>query len=186
MAGPLIRLLYGPAFDPAVPPFVLLAFTLVPMALNMIVYQILAASNRQAIWTGALAVASVVNPALNFVLIRYFQARLHNGAIGAALSLLLTEILIAALAIVLVWPFLEWRAVRRVRRAFLATLGMAVVVHVGARFGLLADTLAGVVSFAVLAVVFGVLSADERQAIRLRVALAGRRLRGRPVKAAHG
>jgi O-antigen/teichoic acid export membrane protein len=168
-AAPLIRLLYGDAFLPAVPVFVILAFTIVPMSLNMIVYQIMVASNRQTIWTAALAGACVVNPALNFVLIRYAQAQLGNGAIGAAISLLLTELCIAMLAIVLVRQFLEFRAARRLLRGALATLGMAAIVGVAVRFGFVPAALAGAISFAALALLLGVISADELRGVRLRV-----------------
>lgn len=160
-AGPLIHLLYGSAFDPASPVFMLLALTILPMSVNMIAYQILVASGRQAIWTAALAGACIVNPALNYVLIRYTEARLGNGAIGAALSLFVTELLISLLATVLVWPFLEWRGLRRLARASVATLGMAAVVQLAIGHGLFAAVIAGAASFALLALLLKVLSAEE-------------------------
>jgi PST family polysaccharide transporter len=166
-AGPLIRLLYGPAFDPAAPVFVLLALTLTPMAINMIVYQILVASGRQAIWTAALAAACIVNPALNLVLIHYTQDHLRNGAVGAAVSLLLTELLIATLAVVLVWPQLEWRAARRLLRAGAATLGMVAVVLLTLHYGLAPGVLAGALSYALLALALGVVTAEELRGLRV-------------------
>jgi O-antigen/teichoic acid export membrane protein len=176
-AGPLIRLLYGSDFDPAAPVFTLLALTIVPMAINMIVYQILVASGRQAIWTAALAGACIVNPALNFVLIRYTQAHLGNGAVGAAVSLLLTELLIATLAVVLVWPYLEWGAARRLLRAGIATLGMAVVVQLALRYGLVAGVLAGAISYALLALILRVVTAEELRGLRPVLEVGRRRLR---------
>jgi O-antigen/teichoic acid export membrane protein len=165
VAGPAIQLVYGEAFDGAIPVFTLLALTLLPMSINMVAYQILVASGRQAIWTAALAGACFVNPALNFVLIRYTQARLGNGAVGAAISLLLTELLVAALAIGLVAPFLEWRAFRRLAQASLATLGMAAVVRLTIGYGLAVGVLAGAASFALLAVALRVVSAGELRAL---------------------
>jgi acetyltransferase-like isoleucine patch superfamily enzyme len=161
VAPSLIRLLYGAAFAPAAPVLVLLAITLIPMALNMIAYNILVASNRQLIWTAALAGACVLNPALNFILIRVTQARLQNGAIGAAASLLLTEIIIAALAIVIVREFLDLRILNRILRAALATAGMAVVVLMAVRLGFAVQVLAGAVSFGALALLFQVVPPNE-------------------------
>jgi O-antigen/teichoic acid export membrane protein len=143
----------------------------------MIVYQILVASGRQAIWTAALAGACIVNPALNFVLIRYTQAHLGNGAVGAAVSLLLTELLIATLAVVLVWPYLEWGAARRLIRAGIATLGMAVVVQLALRYGLVAGVLAGAISYALLALILRVVTAEELRGLRPVLEVGRRRLR---------
>jgi O-antigen/teichoic acid export membrane protein len=145
----------------------LLALTLTPMAINMIVYQILVASGRQAIWTAALAAACIVNPALNLVLIHYTQDHLRNGAVGAAVSLLLTELLIATLAVVLVWPYLEWRAARRLIRAGAATLGMVAVVQLALHYGLLVAVVAGALSYALLAFALQVVTAEELRGLRV-------------------
>jgi len=171
VAPALIRLLYGAPFGPAAPVLVLLAITLIPMSLNMIAYNVLVASNRQLIWTAALAAACVLNPALNFFLIQASQAQLHNGAIGAAASLLITEVAIALLAIVIVRDFLDLRILNRILRAALATAGMALVVLTAARFGLAVQVPAGALSFAVLALLLRVVPPDDlaaRSRLKLR------------------
>ena len=161
VAPSLIDLLYGPAFAPAVPVLVLLALTLIPMSLNMIAYNILVASNRQLIWTVALAGACVLNPVLNYVLISTTQAQLHNGAIGAGASLLITEVVIAMLAVVIVREFLDSRVLYRIGGAALATAGMAVIVLMAAPFGLALQVPAGALSFGTLALLFRVVRAEE-------------------------
>jgi O-antigen/teichoic acid export membrane protein len=162
-ATPLIKLLYGPAFAPAGPVFSILALAAVPTYFNIIANQILVATNRQVIWTKALALASVVNLALNFVLIRAFQDRLGNGAIGAALSLLLTELVLVGVALVVIHHYLQWQSVLRVGRSGLATLGMAVLVLAVAPFGLAIQVAGGLLSFAVLALLLRVPTPEEHR-----------------------
>jgi O-antigen/teichoic acid export membrane protein len=168
VAYPLIHLLYGTAFDPAAPVFAILAITLLPMSLNMIAYNVLVASNRQAIWTAALAGACILNPVLNFLLIRATQDGVHNGAIGAALSLLLTELAIAILAGLIVRKFLDAGLLSRTLRTAAATLAMAAVVIGLSRFGLALEVPAGAASFAIMALLLRVTSVRElREAVRL-------------------
>jgi peptidoglycan biosynthesis protein MviN/MurJ (putative lipid II flippase) len=53
----------------------------------------LTARDQQWRWTVAMAMACVVNPPLNLVLIPLAQHTWHNGALGAAVAWLATEIL---------------------------------------------------------------------------------------------
>jgi O-antigen/teichoic acid export membrane protein len=177
IASPLITLLYGPAFAPAGPVFTILALAALPTYFNIIANQILIATNRQVIWTKALALASVVNLALNIALIQAFQRRLGNGAIGAALSLLLTELVLFGIAVVVIHPYLHRESVVRVGRSALATLGMAVMVLAVAPFGLAAQVVTGLLSFGVLALLLRVPTPEEhRELERLvsRLPLLGR------------
>jgi O-antigen/teichoic acid export membrane protein len=163
IAGPLIRLLYGPAFDPSIPVFVILALCTIPTYFNIIANQILVAINRQIIWTKVLVLASVVNVALNLVLIQQFQRRLGNGGIGAALSFLLTELVLNAIAFAVVHRYLHRESLSRVGRSALATLGMAVVVYAVGRFGLAAQVAAGILSFGLFALLLSVPTQSEKR-----------------------
>jgi O-antigen/teichoic acid export membrane protein len=176
IAGPLIRLLYGAEFMPSAPVLAILAFTCIPMYFNIMANQVLIASNRQFIWTWVLAGATVVNPALNFVLIQYFEAHGRNGAIGAAVSLLLTEILIALAGVVVVRGIIDRRTLFRLARAALAALGMAAVVTAVARFGLVAQVALGAVTFVTLGSLLRVATADEIEELRRIAGRIGGRL----------
>jgi O-antigen/teichoic acid export membrane protein len=101
LARPLILLLYGPEYIPSIPIMVVLAATLVPTYLNILVNQFLVAADRQIAWTKVMAVACVVNPAINLVLISLYQRTHGNGAFGAALALLTTEALMTIAGIAL-------------------------------------------------------------------------------------
>jgi PST family polysaccharide transporter len=163
IAGPLIRLLYGKAFDPSVPVFIILCLTVIPTYFNIIANQILVAINRQMIWTKVLALASVVNVSLNFVLIQVFQRRLGNGAIGAALSFFLTELVLNGIAFAIVHRYLHRETISRVARSALATLGMAVVVYGVGRFGIAAQVGAGILSFSLFAILLSVPTPEEKR-----------------------
>jgi O-antigen/teichoic acid export membrane protein len=63
------------------------------MFLNFQFNQLLTARDQQWRWTVAMAMACVVNPPLNLVLIPLAQHTWHNAALGAAVAWLATEIL---------------------------------------------------------------------------------------------
>ncbi len=101
IADPAIDRVYGPAYDGAVPVMVLLGLCIPVMYLNIMLSQVLIAARRQFVWTWVMLGATVLNPAINLVLIPATQSRLHNGAIGAAVSLLLTEVVIVGAGLAL-------------------------------------------------------------------------------------
>ena len=178
IAKPLIGDIYGPLFAPSVPVLLILAFTLPPTYFNIIVNQVLIASNRQIAWTKVMVVASILNPILNFFLIGYLQSTRHNGATGAALSLLLTEVGMASAGVLLLPPMLDRRSAVRLLRAVVATLGMAGVVVLLTRYGLLVEISGGVLSFVLLALALRLLSAKELGLVRSTSARILRRLPG--------
>lgn len=92
-ASVVVRSLYGAAYDPAAPVMVILALGIPPTYYNIFVGQALVAEGRQAVRTWTLVGAAIVNPALNLVLIPATEHLYRNGAIGAALALGLTELL---------------------------------------------------------------------------------------------
>jgi O-antigen/teichoic acid export membrane protein len=172
VADPLIRTLYGHAFDGSVPVFAILALAVPATYFNIVAYQILVAAKRQITWTKAIIVASVANPALNLLLIRVFQHRFQNGAIGAALSFMLTEWALTVVGLLVVRQFLQSHTLSTLARSALATIGMAVGVVAARPLGLIAQIVVGALSFAILAVLFRVVTPDD-------VRNFGRQLRSR-------
>jgi O-antigen/teichoic acid export membrane protein len=161
IAGPLVTFLYGPKFAPSVPVFMILALSVAPTYFNIVVSQILIACKRQATWTWALAVACVVNPVLNVFLIRATQQRFQNGAIGAALSYLLTELLLVGIGLVVVRRYLYRETGFRLGRSAVATAGMAISVSLVGPLGLVPQVLAGIITFGVLGLLVRVVSVEE-------------------------
>src|SRR6202521_1121845 len=171
IAQPFLATIYGPSFAPSYWVLVILALTVPATYFDIMVNQVLIASNRQGVWTKVMVAGAIVNPLINLFLIRYFQDHLHNGAIGAALSLLTTEAGIAVVGILLLPNMLDASSVLRLARAALATGGMALVVWTLNEFGLFVEVAAGAASFAALALILRVLNREELTMLR---GIAGR------------
>lgn len=180
VAGRLVRALYGNGFSGSVPVLILLALCLPPMYLNVMANQVMIASRRQWVWTRVMVVACVVNPVANFFLIPYFQRTRGNGAIGASLAMILTEVVLAAIGVFLVRRVFVPGSAIRLLKGSAATAGMAAAVVLSLRAGLLAGIGAGVVSFPLLVIAFRVLAPEEREMVRAGLLRVRRRLRPSP------
>lgn len=112
-AAPIISVLFGPAYGPAVPVLVALSICIPLTYLNIGFYQLLAASDRQALWSPIMAAGCIVNPLSNVILIRLAQQHWHDAAIGAALSLALTEGIMAIYGAVLLRRVIACSAIGR-------------------------------------------------------------------------
>jgi O-antigen/teichoic acid export membrane protein len=152
------------------------------MYLNIMLSQVLIAAKRQMAWTWVMGVATIINPVFNLVLIPALEHSHHNGGIGAAISLLLTEIAIVSIGFALVGrAVIDRHLLRRVALASLASLAMWLVATLTAGLGVVVSlTLAGV-TFLVLAMALGLASREELATARSVVAgrLPLRRLRAR-------
>lgn len=166
-AAPVIHVLYGSAYAEAVPVLVVLGLCITPMYLNIMLNQVLIAAKRQVMWTWAMGGATLVNPALNLILIPATEARYGNGAIGAAVALLLTEILVVAFGFALVGrSVLDARALHRFGLVAAASGAMWGVIWVTEPLGAIVSLAAGAVTFVVLVVALRVLTPEEAAVIR--------------------
>ncbi len=151
-ARPLIHLFYGPAYDQAVPVLVILGLCIPPMYLNIILSQVLIAAKRQIAWTWVMAGATLVNPTVNAVLIPVTQHRFGNGAIGAAISLLVTELLIVTVGFAMAGRgVIDRSGARRWGVAALASAAMCGVAFVTRGLGSVPSLAAGGLTFVLLA-----------------------------------
>jgi O-antigen/teichoic acid export membrane protein len=163
VARSLVHALYGSGFSGSVPVLILLAFCLPPMYFNVMACQILVASKRQWAWTRVMALACVINPVANLFLIPHFERTDGNGAIGASLAMILTEVALATIGAVLVHGVFTAGSAMRLLKGAAATAGMAVAVAFALRLDLLAAIGTGLVTFPALALALRVLSDEERQ-----------------------
>ena len=178
-ADPVIHLLYGADYAESVPVMAILGLCIPAMYMNIMLSQVLIAMNRQASWTWVMGVTTIINPLFNLALIPLTQNRYGNGAIGAAISLLLTEIVVVAAGI--------WLIGRRVfdagsgRRAALglvaATAAGAAAYFSEAMIGWIASIAIGVLAFVVAAAVLRVFTAGEIELMRQGLRRVGRKLR---------
>jgi O-antigen/teichoic acid export membrane protein len=180
VAAPLVRVLYGPDFTESIPVFALLALCVPPMYLNIMANQLMIARNQQMVWTKMMALASLINPALNLVLIPYFQRTQGNGAIGASIAMVVTELVLAVIGYVLVRDTFTRNSVVRLLRAAVATALMAGLVILALRAGLVAGIVTGMITFPLLAGLLGVLTATERHQLWDLVVTIAPRRRPRP------
>jgi O-antigen/teichoic acid export membrane protein len=162
LAEPLIHVVYGPQFARAVPVMVILACCIPPIYLNIILATVLLAAKRQRVWTILMATAAVFNPLLNLVLIPLTERRYHNGAIGAAISLVATEVLMDAVGLYLVGRHVfDRRGLARCAAALLASAGMAAAAYLTRSLGSGLSLLVGFAAFGVLVPALGVLRRSE-------------------------
>jgi O-antigen/teichoic acid export membrane protein len=188
VAGGVIGALYGPAFRPSVPVLMILAACCVPMYFNIIAYQVLVAWNRPGVWNRVMVVGTILNAVLNLVAIRYFQLHFGNGGIGAALSLLVTELLMSVVGITVLRGVLNGGSLLRVAKAAAATCGMAAAVLAASSLGFIVQALIGAIAFAALSWLLRLPNAEEREDLRRLAAKVTSRIgisnlaarRGRP------
>jgi O-antigen/teichoic acid export membrane protein len=176
IARPLIHVVYGPAFAHAVPVLMLLACCIPPLYLNIMLAQVLLAEKRQAVWTIVMAAAAIVNPLFNLFLIPYTQRHYGNGAIGAAISLILTEVLMDAVGFMLVGRHVFTRSsIRRCALAILASAGMWGAAYAAAPLGSALSVLIGGVVLVALVIVLRILTPEEITVLRKGIGRLRRR-----------
>jgi O-antigen/teichoic acid export membrane protein len=186
-AKPVMHLVYGSSYDHSIPVLIILGINLIPMYLNIMLAQICIASKRFGTWTWLMVGASIFNPLINLLLIPWTQHRYGNGAIGAAVALALTELVIGCAAIAIVG--------RRIIGRSTLGRGLRMAVPCGAGWlidyllrdtGQVAALLAGGTALVVLVGAVGITAQERGQAVgQLRSALGKisavtSRLRGRP------
>lgn len=88
--GTILTLLYGPKLAPAVPSLQVLAWTLVPLAIAIVLAQVLFSADRQVLDLRTNVVASITTLVCNLLLIP------RLGALGAAVSTLVAATTYAA------------------------------------------------------------------------------------------
>jgi O-antigen/teichoic acid export membrane protein len=161
-ADPLVHLLYGATYAESVPVLVLLGLCIPPMYLNIMLNQVLVAAKRQIAWTWVMAGATVLNPLLNAVLIPATERSRGNGAIGAAISLLVTELAIVSVGFALAGrAVLDRAAVRRIGLAAAVSAAMWVVAYAARPLGEIASAAAAAVAFVLLAAAVRLVTRDE-------------------------
>jgi O-antigen/teichoic acid export membrane protein len=167
-AHPVIHLLYGSAYNHAVPVMALLALSIPPMYLNIMLSYVLVAMDRQSSWTWVMVVTTIVNPIFNIVLIPYTQHRYGNGAIGAAVALALTELVVVGLGARLVGRMIfDAATIRRTVFGVGAALAMWAAGYAAQRIiGDAAGIVVAAVTFVLLAGALRLFTADELALMR--------------------
>jgi O-antigen/teichoic acid export membrane protein len=161
----IVHVLYGSAYAHAVPTLTILGLCLAPTYLNIMMSQVLIAEGRQVVFKWLMLAATIVNPLINLGLIKLTEHRFHNGSIGAALALLLTELLVAAGALLVVRRMFTRDGLRRWGLAVVASAAMWGVAEVARPLGEPIALLAGVVTLVALALILRIPTEDERSIV---------------------
>jgi len=177
LAKPMIDLLYGPAYGNSASVMIILGLCVPPMYLNIMLSQVLVAMNRQVSWTWVMAATTVVNPLFNIALIPFTEHRYGNGAIGASISLLLTEVVVVTAGLVMVGPSVFDRGtVRRTVLGSLAAVAMWFVGYEAQPLGVMMAFAAAGLAFTALAIVLRLFTADDVALFRTSVNRMVRRI----------
>lgn len=161
-AGPVIHTIYGAGYSGAVPVMVILGFCAIPMYLGVALGQVLMAAKRPSALTSVLLGGVAVNVSLNVVLIPAFASRYANGALGSAVSLLITELLITLSEVLIARRYLGGIGLlARVPGSLAASGLMVAVAELSPKLGLGSLVIAGT-AFVVAAVPLRVITPQER------------------------
>jgi O-antigen/teichoic acid export membrane protein len=173
LAPIVIPLLHYPdSFKPAVPLIVILAFNMPVVALDMVLGTVLIALGRQKAWTVVGLVAGITNPLLNLWAIPYTQAHYGNGAIGASLTTLCSEVIMFGGAMYLrPRSIFTGRDVWYMVRCLLAAVVMLPAVGLGSEGGnhLFRSILYGMFVYALAAYAFQVVTNNDLKGLVLVV-----------------
>jgi O-antigen/teichoic acid export membrane protein len=91
IADPLVVLLFGPDFADSGPILAVLGLVTIFMYLNILIGKALVSMDRQRFWSMVMLVTAVVTIPLDLLLVPWCQQVFGNGALGGAISYLITE-----------------------------------------------------------------------------------------------
>jgi len=91
IANPLVVLLFGSAFAPSGQILAIMGIVLIFMYQNILIGQFLISTNRTNVWTIIMFIATFITILLDLVFVPLCERSFGNGAIGGALSYLITE-----------------------------------------------------------------------------------------------
>lgn len=104
LSDKLTGLLYPPEFARSAPIMIILGLNMPLVSADMIIGSALIARDKQRQWALAAVAAAFFNPAMNVFLIPLTHSAYGNGAIGAAIATLLTELFLMMVGLRLLPP----------------------------------------------------------------------------------
>jgi O-antigen/teichoic acid export membrane protein len=161
---------WSESFQNSVPLMVVLALSMPVVGADMVLAVALSALRRERVWLFVAVAAAVANPAGNALLIPLFERTMGNGAIGAAVMTLLTELLMMGGALWLLPRGIFDRATVWTGACVVMAGGCLAAVTIVLRpvFLPLAIVAGGSV-YLVLALLLGAVRRDDLNALRLGV-----------------
>jgi O-antigen/teichoic acid export membrane protein len=178
ISNQLIHDVYKPEFFPSIVLIQILAAHVPIAAVDTVLASALIASNRLSKYVGVSVIAAIINPIACVVLIHWSNDRYGNGAIGAAIATVGTELLILVGALMLRSPgVLDLRTSWNGLRVIAAGLTMVPVLLVADALPLLVRVALGAATYGVAIVAFRAVTGDD---LRIVTSMVNAR-RKRPV-----
>jgi serine O-acetyltransferase len=178
LAPAIVRVLFGAAYAPAWPILMVLGITIVPTYINIAAGTYLISMDRQVAWTRVMGLACLVNPLVNLVTIPFFQRHYGDGGLGAAIALLLTELLMTAGGLwLLPRHMLDRQTLRPMLRSVAAVALMGLVVWQLRAHFLAVPIAAGAAVYLVAALLLRAIPREDLTVAAPLVAKVTRRLR---------
>ncbi|MFV9503985.1 MAG: flippase [Oscillochloridaceae bacterium umkhey_bin13] len=167
IAQPLMLLLFGPEFAPSGQILQVLGLVLIFMYLNVLFGQYFNSIDRQHVWTAVVIISAVMIVPLNLLLVPWGSATFGLGALGGAVSLLMTQVG-QFLAGWLLAPkgTLNLASIRQMVLVFLAGMLMALSVWPFRDLLLIVPILVGALSYPLVIFLFRVISPEQKALLR--------------------
>lgn len=163
--GPqLSDLLFGPEFGPTGTALSVFGIALIPTYLSTFLGTAAVAIDRQAIWPPLMIGAAVATIGLDVLLVPWAVERFDNGALGGAMSYVITETAILAVALLVFRPSLLNRHLAGVVGRVGAAGGLMLAAVWAVRDEmLLVPVVVGALVYTALIFALGVLSTEQRR-----------------------
>jgi O-antigen/teichoic acid export membrane protein len=178
VADDMIRFVYSSEFDSSIVLIQILAIQVPISAMDTVLATALMASDRLNRYLAVAAIAAVVNPIACVVAIGITDRRYGNGAIGAAIITVATELWVMLGALHFRVPgVLDRTEVGRIVRITVATATMAPVLLLAGDWPLPVQVVLGVVTYAVASLAFRVFTIAELREVTQQMRRGRRRER---------
>jgi O-antigen/teichoic acid export membrane protein len=182
VAEPVCVLLFGESFRPSGAVLAVLGLMMPFIFSTMMVATVAMATGMQRFWNIVMTVAVLLTIALDLVFVPWMDRLAGNGAIGGAMSYVMTEAFMLAVGVWKVVPVVRTHeTVVRLLKTCLAGLLMVAVAWPLRQSFVLLPVFLGAIVFSVSIVVLGVLSMEEREIIGRLLGRIGLRPRRRLV-----
>jgi O-antigen/teichoic acid export membrane protein len=177
-AEPIISLVYGARFLPSGPILAVFGLSLVATYQTVMLGTLLAASDRQTVWACVLAGVLPVKVLFDILLVWFCDRFLGNGAVGAAVSMMLSEAAMAVIGLKLLPKGTlrtadGWFALR----VLLAGTAMAAVAWLLRSDTVVLSVLAGAAVYAALIAAMRVMPPEDIQLLKAVLASGCARMR---------
>jgi O-antigen/teichoic acid export membrane protein len=180
VADNIVVLLYGQEFAPSGPVLAIMGLVLIFTYQNILMGGFMVATDRQNIWTIVMAVATGATIVLDLIFIPLMQNLYGNGAMGGALSYVVTELLMVTVGLrYLPEGTLDRQRVSMAGRVVLAGLAMVAVVWPLRNLFIAIPVAAGAVVYVTMILLLRAVSDENKLLLKEQAVRIWRRTVGR-------